>query len=156
MIRLTQDAVLRLLYNPARVLTALLLATAIVACSSPTEETTPSASNFTWTQSSQNGIYTVRIEPQEKRIPIGEYHEWVVSLSDNSDQPVTAALIHINGGMPSHGHGLPSQPQISELAKGRYRIEGVRFNMGGSWVLKFRIQSSAGQDTAQFKIELAL
>ncbi len=114
------------------------------------------AAKFMWQQTTLNNFYSVSIEPREKKIPIGEYHEWKIGLLDSRDNPVTEARISMNGGMPKHGHGLPSKPKITEhLGGGFYRIEGVRFNMGGPWVLEFRIDSASGQDAVQFDIELA-
>jgi hypothetical protein len=57
--------------------------------------------------------------------------------------------------MPQHGHGLPTSPQATEyLGDGRYLIEGVRFNMGGWWELKFSISAGQGDDSAVFNVVL--
>lgn len=49
--------------------------------------------------------------------------------------------------MPQHGHGLPTNPAVtSYLGKGRYRIDGVRFNMSGWWEFKLAIAAPQGDD----------
>jgi hypothetical protein len=79
----------------------------------------------------------------------------VLTLKTAAGQPVEGASIAIDGGMPQHGHGLPTAPQATGyLGEGRYRIEGVRFNMSGWWELKFAISSAQGDDSATFNVVL--
>ena len=69
--------------------------------------------------------------------------------------PVTGAAISIDGGMPQHGHGLPTKPQVTrELGSGDYLVEGMKFNMGGWWVVKFHVTAAAGRDSIAFNLKL--
>lgn len=65
--------------------------------------------------------------------------------------------IFLNGGMPAHHHGLPTQPEViwSDKLK-TYRIEGLKFSMPGKWQLRFFINDKANQvkDVATFHIEI--
>src|SRR3954469_16553633 len=64
-------------------------------------------------------------------------------------------MISIHGGMPQHGHGLPTRPRVTgNLGDGIYEIEGVRFNMGGWWEFKVAITGSRGADTVIFNLDL--
>ena len=46
--------------------------------------------------------------------------------------------------MPRHGHGLPTKPRVTRpLGNGDHLVEGMKFNMGGWWVVKFRVASAA-------------
>jgi hypothetical protein len=48
--------------------------------------------------------------------------------------------------MPQHGHGLPTQPQVTrELGDGRYLLEGMKFSMPGWSDLKLQVRSTDGQ-----------
>ena len=68
---------------------------------------------------------------------------------------VEDAVVAVDGGMPQHGHGLPTEPRVTEyLGEGHYRVAGVRFNMGGWWELKFAISAPPGDDTVVFNIVL--
>jgi hypothetical protein len=61
----------------------------------------------------------------------------------------------MDGGMPQHGHGLPTSPRVTRaLGNGDHLVEGVKFNMGGWWVVRFAITSSAGTDTVTFNLGL--
>ena len=104
---------------------------------------------------SQAGIYRVAVAPEAEPIPQGPLHSWIVTVALPDGSPVEDATIGVDGGMPQHGHGLPTAPQASgHLGEGRYRVEGMRFNMGGWWVLRLAIASPAGEDSAEFNIRL--
>jgi hypothetical protein len=71
------------------------------------------------------------------------------------EAPVKDATIVVDGGMPEHGHGLPTEPRVTRsLGPGVYQVEGLKFNMGGWWELKFRISSAAGTDSVTFNLDL--
>jgi hypothetical protein len=78
-----------------------------------------------------------------------------VVLRDGNGRTVEGASLRIDGGMPQHGHGLPTRPRVTRnLGNGAYEIEGVRFNMGGWWEFKVLIETAAGADTITFNLEL--
>jgi len=103
---------------------------------------------------SDSGRLAGRIYPESgDAIEIGRFQTWICELRDGSGVPVTGADVAIAGGMPGHGHGLPTQPRVSEeLGNGRYRIEGVKLNMVGAWVIEVFVQSSAGRDRLRFDL----
>ena len=110
-----------------------------IACSSENinNDSNEQANYFNQTVSSNSGEFEVTVQTQnEISLPIGDYHNWIITVKTQSGEPVKAALFSISGGMPSHGHGLPTQPMVSKyLEGGRYLLEGVKFNMAGSWLL---------------------
>ena len=61
---------------------------------------------------SDNGLYRVRIGSTVDPIPINEIHSWSLRVSDASGRPVSGAVIQFDGGMPEHGHGLPTAPRV--------------------------------------------
>lgn len=77
------------------------------------------------------------------------------TLTDSLGAAVDGATITVSGGMPEHGHGLPTQPRVTRaLGEGRYQVDGVRFSMPGWWVLTFRVDATAGQDSVTFNLKL--
>ena len=104
---------------------------------------------------SEGGTYVVSIEPEADPIPQGAMHSWLAVVTTAAGEEVTDASLEIDGGMPRHGHGLPTAPQATgDIGGGRYRVEGVRFNMGGWWELRLTIDSPAGRDAVTFNIVL--
>jgi hypothetical protein len=78
-----------------------------------------------------------------------------VVITDRDGHPVDGVTIGIDGGMPEHGHGLPTRPRISKaFGGGTYEIEGLRFNMSGWWELKLSIAGAAGTDVVTFNLGL--
>jgi hypothetical protein len=78
-----------------------------------------------------------------------------VAITDAAGAPVDDARIQIDGGMPQHGHGLPTKPRVTRaLGNGLYEIEGVRFNMGGWWEFKLAINAPSGSDVVTFNLAL--
>jgi hypothetical protein len=82
-------------------------------------------------------------------------HSWMIELTDAEGAPVIDAMIAVDGGMPQHGHGLPTAPAVTRnFGDGRYLVEGMRFNMGGWWVIELDIDGRAGPDSVTFNYVL--
>jgi hypothetical protein len=115
----------------------------------------PKTLDYSHTRSSEAGIYRGTIIPAGDSIPQGKLHSWTLRLEDSAGAPVNDARIVVDGGMPQHGHGLPTRPQAKRLASsGEYLVEGMKFNMGGWWVVKFRVDAAAGSDSLVFNLKL--
>ncbi len=108
-----------------------------------------------WETRSEQFELPARLEPQSGRVRIADFQRWVITLETAGGDPVQRARMQIDGGMPAHGHGLPTQPEVTEyLGDGRYLIEGLRFNMSGEWVLMFALEMPEGRDVVAFRLDL--
>ena len=63
------------------------------------------------TQSSQNGFFSGSYTPDLTPLRINQIHAWTVHLTNGDGQALDGAQITVDGGMPQHGHGLPTSPQ---------------------------------------------
>ena len=105
-------------------------------------------------RASIKGVYTATLEPREP-LRKRQLQKVIVRVVDARGRPIDDALIAIDGGMPEHMHGLPTQPRVTRaLGDGMYEIEGVRFSMGGWWELRLAIDSPAGADSVTFNLSL--
>ena len=96
-----------------------------------------------------------QLAPESGPIAINRFQSWVLELRDASGAPISGAQVAIAGGMPAHGHGLPTQPRVTEeIGAGRYRIEGVKLNMVGAWVIEVFVQTAAGRDRLRFDLAI--
>ena len=103
---------------------------------------------------SANQKYTVFLRPLET-LRLRKLQNVRVLVLDAMGRPVEGARITIDGAMPEHDHGLPTQPQVrNALGGGMYDIEGLRFSMGGWWQLKLDIQAPDGADRVTFNLAL--
>ena len=115
----------------------------------------PKDLDYSRTRTSEGGRYRATIHPQGDSIPQGRLHRWTVHLETASGAPVDSATMAVDGGMPQHGHGLPTKPRVTrELGNGDHLVEGMKFNMGGWWVVKFRVNATAGSDSLVFNLKL--
>jgi hypothetical protein len=99
----------------------------------------------------QDKKFVVAMQPPTTPPAINQIHSWQVKLSTPDGAPVTHARINVDGGMPQHGHGLPTRPQVTrELADGTYLGEGMKFSMTGWWEIKLAIQTADAADKVTF------
>jgi hypothetical protein len=114
----------------------------------------PADLDYSRTRVSEGGAYRATIQPAGDSIPKGRLHSWTLHIETAAGAPVDSATVLVDGGMPQHGHGLPTKPRARAVGQGDYAIDGMKFNMGGWWVVKFRVQSGAGRDSLVFNVKL--
>jgi YtkA-like len=114
----------------------------------------PAASEFGHgPRTSSKHLYVAALAPSQP-LRLRQLQTVAVRIVDGNGRPVEGAVITVDGGMPEHGHGLPTQPRGRAVGGGMYEVEGVRFNMGGWWELKLAIDSPAGADSVTFNLSL--
>ncbi len=107
--------------------------------------TPPADLDLTLKHATAGGKYVVTLQPPAVAPAINQMHSWGVRVSTPAGQPVSAARIAVDGGMPQHGHGLPTRPQVRPAAdEGAYLLEGMKFSMTGWWEIKLAIQTPDG------------
>lgn len=107
------------------------------------------------TRLSDQGIYNVTYSSSNNPIPINQIHTWTIHVETADGQLVEQADINIDGGMPQHGHGLPTQPQVTEnLGNGDYLVDGMKFHMPGWWMVTFHITADGRSDSVNYNLVL--
>jgi hypothetical protein len=135
---------------------ALALALCALACAGePAPESTDADAAASWSARSDSGRLVGTLAPESGAVEVGAFQNWILALATADGTPVTGAQIAITGGMPLHGHGLPTQPAAGEeLPGGRYRIEGLKLNMHGAWVIEVLVGTAAGIDRVRFDLAI--
>jgi YtkA-like protein len=111
--------------------------------------------DITTAKVSAHRLYRASVRPDVVPIPVRRLQSWTLHIDTVDGRPLDVATITMNGGMPQHGHGLPTTPRVTRaLGNGNHLVEGVKFNMGGWWVVRFAIASAAGTDTVTFNLSL--
>lgn len=136
--------------RPRPVLFATLaLGALLAACGDPEPE------GWRRPQSTEEGHYRVTLASGLDPIEINRIHEWTVTVVGSDGRPVEGAQIELTGGMPEHQHGLPTVPEMTaDLGEGRYRIEGMKFNMHGWWQLTLDVRTKGVRDAVTFDVVL--
>jgi hypothetical protein len=115
----------------------------------------PKNLDYSRTRASEAGRYRATIHPQGDSIPRGKLQRWTLHVETAAGVPVDSGDFSVDGGMPQHGHGLPTKPRVTRpLGNGDHLVEGMKFNMGGWWVVKFRVSAEAGRDSVVFNVKL--
>jgi YtkA-like len=97
------------------------------------------------------GKFIVTLQPPQPAPAINQIHSWTISVATPAGVPVKEARISVDGGMPQHGHGLPTRPRVTkELADGEYLLEGMKFSMTGWWEIKLAVETSNAADKVTF------
>jgi hypothetical protein len=126
---------------------AVAIVTLLLLCAPITD-----ASADEWVTS--RGVYTVSFESSLEPIEINQIHSWILHITSNG-KPVTGASLTVTGGMPAHDHGMPTRPRVTaELGNGEYRLEGMRFHMGGDWEVSIEIKANGKTDTVVVMLTL--
>ncbi len=123
----------------------------VTGCMSP-----PNDLDLSLTRPTVESKYVVTLQPPAKPAAINQLHAWQVRVASPAGVPVAGARIKVDGGMPQHGHGLPTRPQVTrELPDGGYLIEGMKFSMTGWWEIKLSIDGPSGADRVTFNTVVA-
>lgn len=123
----------------------------LAACMSP-----PSGLNVSLDRPTDHGKYQVALHSLAEPITINKMHAWEIQLRSPSGTAISGARISIDGGMPQHGHGFPTQPKVTrELGQGRYLLEGMKFSMPGWWEIKVKVDAGTGSDEVTFNTVIA-
>ncbi len=113
----------------------------------------PAELDLATTRPTAQGRYSATIVPGQ--IQINQLHSWTLHLETPAGVPVENADITVTGDMPQHGHGLPTRPQVTRyLGNGDYLVEGMKFQMGGWWVIDFAITVAGEADSVRFNLLL--
>jgi len=111
--------------------------------------------DFSTSRSSEWGMYKVSYTSVPVQIPLNTIHSWLINIATVDGNPVRGAKVQIRGGMPAHGHDLPTRPVMTgETAPGQYRVEGMKFNMPGHWTVTFDLTIGNLTDSATFNLQV--
>jgi hypothetical protein len=115
----------------------------------------PSDLDYSTTRASDQGLFNVSYTPSTGTVPVNQIHQWTLHVETTDGQIVEDATISVDGDMPQHGHGLPTRPQVTEyLGNGDYLVEGLKFQMGGWWLMDFTITANGQADAVHFNMML--
>lgn len=118
----------------------------LTGCMSP-----PTDLNVLMDRKTNQNRYQVNLHAPAEPIAINKLHAWEIQLRTLSGAAVKGADIGVDGGMPQHGHGFPTQPRVTrELNDGRYLLEGMKFSMPGWWQIKLKVKAGSGEDEVTF------
>ena len=115
----------------------------------------PDSLDMAATRLTDQGVFMVTYTSSIDPVPVNQIHTWTIHVESAAGEPIEQAEITVEGGMPQHGHGLPTKPQVTQdLGDGDYQVEGLRFNMPGWWEVSFHIKAGGQSDSVTFNLSL--
>ncbi len=115
----------------------------------------PANLDYSTTRVSDKNIFRVSYLSSEDVVPVNQMHQWTLHVETVDGRPVENATITVDGDMPQHGHGLPTSPRVTKyLGNGDYLIDGMKFQMGGWWLMDFTITANTQIDVVHFNMML--
>lgn len=115
----------------------------------------PADLNLATTRVTDKGLYEVSFTPATDPIAINQIHSWTLHVKTADGKAVDDATITVGGGMPQHGHGLPTRPEVTQnLGNGDYLVEGLKFQMTGWWEVRYDIVANGQPDGITFNLVL--
>jgi hypothetical protein len=115
----------------------------------------PSDLDYSTTRASDKGMFNVSYTASTGTVPINQMHQWTLHIERADGTPVDDASIDVDGDMPQHGHGLPTKPRVTQnLGNGDYLVDGMKFQMGGWWLMDFTITVGSETDAVHFNMML--
>jgi hypothetical protein len=115
----------------------------------------PANLDYSTTRLSDEGLFNVTYTASTGTVPVNQIHQWTLHVEGADGKPVEDAAIDVDGDMPQHGHGLPTQPRVTKnLGNGDYLVDGMKFQMGGWWLMDFTITAGGQSDAVHFNMML--
>jgi len=139
-------AISRTVFNNMRIkLLTVTLSLLVAGCQNSTAHT-----GWQLQQTSSKALYQATVTCAAPP-SVGTFQECRLKVDSPQALP-TDLVIAVDGGMPSHGHGLPTAPQAIPTGNpSEFRIDGLKYSMLGEWVLGFWLHSDSAP-AAQDKI----
>lgn len=85
--------------------------------------------------SADSGDIRIKISGHRNFMALNKIQHWNVELTTLRNTPIATAKLFVDGGMPAHAHGLPTEPMVKHVKNNVYQIKGLKFSMAGVWVL---------------------
>lgn len=122
----------------------LLLGTSTLSCAeaSTAEPRTAETKNF-----------LVSMETTPAHIPVNEHFTFAFTVRAKSGEKIPGQIA-IGADMPAHGHGMNTEPRLTELGNGRWLVEGMLFHMPGAWEIYVYIGRKERMERAVFPVGL--
>lgn len=143
---------------------AILATAALTGCSgqagdaSKSAQSQPSrvtARSFQNSGPSSDQGYIVKWSSAPNPLPLNEPFDIVFSVTPMKHSSESDKLeVAVDAAMPSHGHGMNTQPSVQHEADGSYVARGLLFHMSGHWELYFDITAGNITERAQFGLDL--
>lgn len=101
------------------------------------------------------GIFKGKFFYEDEKPPVGETHSWLLYVESAEGEVLEGATIQGDGINYDAMRGFSKPPVISEyVGNGHYRVEGIHFQVGGVWTMRFQVIWEGKADVLSFFVEI--
>lgn len=106
------------------------------------------------TDITQNGLFTVSYTTDPSPIPADDYFSVTATVyaGDDTSTPLLDAVVDMDAGMPSHGHGMNVSPETTDNGDGTHTGSPFLFHMSGNWLMSFAVEHDGQTDIAEMNV----
>ena len=101
------------------------------------------------------GIFKGKFFYEDENPPLGKTHSWLLYIENAEGEVLEGATIRGDGVNYDAMRGFAKPPVISEyVGNGHYRVDGIHFQVGGVWTMRFQVTWKGKTDVLSFFIEI--
>lgn len=102
---------------------------------------------------SHGGLYRASLVPAPGALAVGREVGAELEVRSAEGAAVEGATLALESWLPDFDRDGAAQPRVvRELGRGRYAVEGLRFDQPGWWNVKLAVSASAGTDSLAFNV----
>jgi hypothetical protein len=99
------------------------------------------------------GSWMVSWEPVPDPVPQHDLFSILVTVEDSDGELLSdAESVDVDCDMPSHGHGMTVEAEVTNHGDGTYTAEPLKLQMAGDWLLYISVTVGGSIETAEFHI----
>jgi hypothetical protein len=80
--------------------------------------------------------------------PLNKLFSFEIELKESVDE------LNIDADMPSHGHGMITQPSVTKISPSRYQVDGMILHMPGYWEIYVMTKKEKKEEKFLFPIQI--
>lgn len=84
-------------------------------------------------------LYMLALRPDPLRIEVGQPFALLMNVCTKGGD--AAELVGVEATVPDRRHGMNKSPVLRANGDGRYRVEGLLFDIPGNWEIAFDVRS---------------
>lgn len=117
----------------------------------------PGESDLERIRSTDGNRYRISLASRVEPPPLNRMHGWEIAVATADGRPAENVTLSLAGNMPGQDHDLPTLPRVTRhLGKGRYLVEGMKFDRQGWWRLHVRAGGEGEQAVFSIRVDTAV
>lgn len=97
---------------------------------------------------------TIIVTSDRPKVVVNQVMTLAVDIAGPTVAKPTVSGLEFDARMPTHNHGMLTKARILPEAEGKYKVEGVKFHMPGSWEMRLTVTLAGQQKLVVIPLKL--